>query len=151
MTDFVLDPRFDADGLPLGDLALSRLLLMNDAAYPWLILVPRRPGLSEIVDLDRDGRIRLLDEIALVSEALRSATAPTKLNVAALGNRVRQLHVHVVARFETDPAWPDPVWGRGPARPYAEDAARDLAERIVAGLGDALAPIPAARPDGGRG
>ncbi|WP_181708371.1 HIT domain-containing protein [Chthonobacter rhizosphaerae] len=141
MSDFALDPRLEADTRLLGDLGLSRLLLMNDATYPWLILVPRRPGLSELIDLDRDARIALLDEIALVSEALKAATGPVKLNVAALGNMVRQLHVHVIARFEDDPAWPGPVWGRAPARPYSDASARDIAERLAARLGDALKPV----------
>ena len=141
---FSLDPRLAADSLPMGDLGLSRLLLMNDANYPWLILVPRLPGLVELTDLDRDDRIRLMDEIAVVSAALREATDPVKLNVAALGNMVRQLHVHLIARSETDPAWPGPVWGRVPARPYAEASGRDVAERLAAALGDQLRPIPAA-------
>lgn len=139
--DFVLDPRLDADTRPLGDLDLCRLLLMDDATYPWLVLVPRRAGLVELVDLDAAGRHRLMDEIALVSEALRALHRPTKLNVAALGNMVRQLHVHVIARFEDDPAWAGPVWGKGPARPYAEATAREVAERLAAVLGDALVPI----------
>lgn len=143
MSDFVLDPRLAADTHVLGDLGLCRLLLMNDATYPWLILVPRHPGLAEVVDLDRDDRIRLMDEIALVSEALQAATAPVKLNVAALGNMVRQLHVHLIARFDTDPAWPGPVWGKVPARSYSPASARDMAERIAAALGDTLKPADA--------
>ena len=141
MSDFSLDPRLAADGIGLGDLPLSRLLLMNDATYPWLILVPRRGGLVELTDLDAAERHLLMDEIALVSEALKAVTRPVKLNVAALGNMVRQLHVHVVARFEGDPAWPGPIWGRVPARPYAEASARDVAERLAAAFGGALKPL----------
>lgn len=141
MSDFTLDPRLAADGIPLGDLGLSRLLLMNDANFPWLVLVPRQPGLVELIDLSREDRIRLLDEVALVSEALRDLLAPTKINVAALGNMVRQLHVHVIARFEDDGAWPGPVWGKLAAKPYAEASARELAERLAARLGDSLSPV----------
>lgn len=141
MTDFVLDPQLAADTRILGDLPLCRLLLMNDATYPWLILVPRLPGLVELIDLPRDERLRLMDEIATVSEALKAATNPVKLNVAALGNMVRQLHVHLIARFEGDPAWPGPIWGRVPPRPYSEESARDIAERLAAELGDTLKPV----------
>lgn len=141
MPDFALDPRLAGDTFALGDLPLCRLLLMNDATYPWLILVPRLDGLAEIIDLDADARARLMEEVALVSTALRDATRPVKLNVAALGNMVRQLHVHVIARFDTDPAWPGPVWGKVPPRPYSEASARDMAERIAAALGDTLKPV----------
>ncbi len=138
---FTLDPRLAGDTVPVGDLALCRLLLMNDATWPWLILVPRRPGLAEVIDLPAADRHLLMDEIAAVSEALRDATRPVKLNVAALGNMVRQLHVHVIARFETDPAWPGPVWGKAPAVPYHPAAATAMARRIADALGSALGPI----------
>lgn len=138
---FAFAERLAADTLPLGDLELSRLLLMNDATYPWLVLVPRRPDCAELIDLSREDRIVLMDEIALVCEALKATENPVKLNVAALGNMVRQLHVHVIARFETDPAWPGPVWGRVPARPYAENSARDMAERLAAAIGTGLRAI----------
>jgi diadenosine tetraphosphate (Ap4A) HIT family hydrolase len=91
---------------------------MNDANYPWVILVPRRAGVVEIIDLDEAERGRLMAEIAEVSAALRELTGCAKLNVAAIGNVVPQLHVHVVARRTDDPAWPRPVWGAAPARPY---------------------------------
>lgn len=141
MTDFALDPRLAGDTVPLGDLALCRLLLMNDETYPWLVLVPRRAGLVELIDLPAADRHRLMDEIALVSEALTAVAKPTKLNVAALGNMVRQLHVHVIARFEGDAAWAGPVWGKVPARPYSESSARDVAERLAAAIGPDLKPI----------
>jgi diadenosine tetraphosphate (Ap4A) HIT family hydrolase len=114
-----LHPQLERDTAPVGDLALSRLLLMNDANYPWVILVPRRPGAVELVDLDEPDRTRLLAEIVQVSDALKNLTACDKLNVAAIGNVVPQLHVHVVARRKDDAAWPRPVWGAVPARPYA--------------------------------
>lgn len=121
--DFALDPRLAADTLPVGDLPLSRVLLMDDARFPWLVLVPRRAGLVELGDLPREERIVLLDEIDLVAAALRALVAPDKLNVAALGNVVAQLHVHVVARFRCDAAWPRPVWGVGQPQRHAPDAA----------------------------
>lgn len=110
---FVLDPQLDNDTHEIGRLGLSRVLLMNDARFPWLILVPERPGLAELIDLSADEQSQLWMEIARTCEAMRALYDPDKLNVAALGNMVRQLHVHVVARFASDPAWPKPVWGSG--------------------------------------
>src|SRR5262249_2100171 len=114
-----LYPQLVRDTAPVGDLVLSRLLAMNDANYPWVILVPRRAGIVEIIDLDEAERSQLMAEIAQVSAALKSLTTCDKLNVAAIGNVVPQLHVHVVARRTTDAAWPKPVWGVVPAKPYA--------------------------------
>jgi diadenosine tetraphosphate (Ap4A) HIT family hydrolase len=131
---WTLDPRLAGDTVALGDLRLSRALLMNDANYPWLILVPRRPNLVELIDLDADGRVALMGEIAQASRALKAVTACDKLNVAALGNTVRQLHVRVVARFAGDAAGPGPVWGAVPPRPY-DPAALD---RLAGALGKAL-------------
>ena len=126
---FTLDPRLERDTLALGDLPLSRVLLMNDANYPWLILVPRRPNLVELIDLDDSGQATLMIEIARAARALKDITACDKLNVAALGNTVRQLHVHVIARRKDDPAGARPVWGAVPARPYtAAERARLSAE-----------------------
>jgi diadenosine tetraphosphate (Ap4A) HIT family hydrolase len=125
---FTLDPRLAADTYEIGDLALSRALLMNDARYPWLILAPRRADLVEIADLDRVDRAVLIEEIALVSAALRALPGVEKINVGALGNIVRQLHVHVVGRAVGDAAWPGPVWSAGAARRYQPDAAAALVE-----------------------
>lgn len=125
---FALDPRLAADTRLVGDLPLSRVLLMDDARFPWLVLVPRRAGLVELSDLPREERIVLLDEIDHVAGALRALVAPDKINVAALGNVVAQLHVHVIARFRCDEAWPRPVWGVGEAQRHDPDAA---AARIV--------------------
>jgi diadenosine tetraphosphate (Ap4A) HIT family hydrolase len=119
---FQLDPRLDADTAFVCDAPLSRVLLMNDANYPWLILVPRRAELRELIDLSAEAQMRLWQEIARVSEVMRELFAPDKLNVAALGNVVAQLHVHVIARYEGDPAWPAPVWGRVPALAYASES-----------------------------
>jgi diadenosine tetraphosphate (Ap4A) HIT family hydrolase len=132
---FALDPRLAADALPIGDLELSRVLLMNDARYPWLILVPRRAGLSEIVDLDAVDRATLVEEVAAAAEFLRRLPGVDKLNVGALGNVVRQLHVHVLGRAVGDPAWPGPVWGVGAPRAYASDAAEALIAQARAALG----------------
>jgi len=118
-----LHPRLEQDTEVVGDLSLSRLLVNNDANYPWLLLVPRRPGAREIIDLDEKDQSQLLIEIAHISRALKVVTACHKLNVAAIGNMVPQLHVHIVARKRDDPAWPKPVWDTVPARAY------DLAER----------------------
>jgi diadenosine tetraphosphate (Ap4A) HIT family hydrolase len=134
MPEFILDPRLDADTTAIADLALCTLRLLKDARFPWLILVPKRAGVAEIIDLDAMDRAILFDEIVLVSGALRAATGCHKLNVAALGNQVRQLHVHVIARFEGDAAWPRPVWGMGEPVAY-EPAARD---RLVAALRETL-------------
>ena len=120
---FSLHPQLAADTTLVGDLPLSRVLLMNDANYPWLILVPRLPAITEIIDLEENAQIQLTGEIAKAAEALKALTACDKLNVAALGNMVPQLHVHVIARRRSDAAWPKPVWGVVPAKPY-DDAAR---------------------------
>ncbi len=119
-----LDPKLAADTVPVGDLALSRVLLSSDANYPWLILVPRRAGLTELIDLGENEQVQLLGEIAAAAAALKRITECDKLNIAALGNVVPQLHVHVIARRHSDAAWPKPVWGAAPARAY-ERAARD--------------------------
>jgi diadenosine tetraphosphate (Ap4A) HIT family hydrolase len=118
MASFTLHPRLSADTHVMGDLPLCRVLLMNDARFPWLILVPRRHGLHEISDLSPEDTPALMDEIRLVSKALRDTLSPDRINVAAIGNTVDQLHVHVVARTTSDPAWPGTVWGHGGAKSY---------------------------------
>lgn len=130
-----LHPQLDNDTVGIGDLALSRLLLSKDATYPWLILAPRRAGAVEIIDLDHDDRARLMTEIARASEVLRGITGCGKLNVAALGNQVPQLHVHVIARRESDAAWPNPVWGAAPAREYDAAELETFIEAIRRGIG----------------
>jgi len=115
--DWSLHPQLAADTVPVCDLALSRLVAMNDANFPWLILVPRRTGVSEIIDLG-DEQALLMNELAAVSRALKEETRCDKLNVAAIGNVVPQLHVHIVARRKDDAAWPKPVWGALPRREY---------------------------------
>lgn len=130
-----LHPQLDNDTVGIGDLPLSRLLLSKDATYPWLILAPRRAGAVEIIDLDHDDRARLMTEIARASEVLKGITGCGKLNVAALGNQVPQLHVHVIARRESDAAWPNPVWGAAPAREYDAAELESFIEAIRRGIG----------------
>lgn len=132
--DFSLDPRLAADTVYLRDDKLSRLLMMNDARYYWLVLVPRRSGASELHDLAPAERARLIEEAAHVGAVLKRLTGCKKINTGALGNIVRQLHMHVVARFETDPAWPGPVWGHSPREPFAPE----LLELRIAELLDRL-------------
>lgn len=110
-----LHPQLEKDTINIGDLPLSRVLVINDANYPWLLLVPRRTGAIEIVDLDEVAQAQLMTEINRVARALQDLTKPDKLNIAALGNVVPQLHVHIIARRRNDAAWPRPVWGVVPA------------------------------------
>jgi diadenosine tetraphosphate (Ap4A) HIT family hydrolase len=129
-TAWSLDPQLARDGAMIGDLPLARALAMNDANYPWLILVPRVAGAVEIIDLDDAQQAQLMDEIAMLSRVLKDTTHCDKLNVAAIGNVVAQLHVHIIARRRNDAAWPRPVWGAVPAREYE---AAELA-RFIAGI-----------------
>lgn len=127
-----LDARLAADTKFIVDWPLCRVLLMDDARFPWLVLVPRRAGLVELDDLDEGDRGPLMHEIQRAMKALRAVAACDKLNVGALGNIVRQLHVHVVARREGDAAWPGPVWGAGSRRPYAPADREALRARLRA-------------------
>lgn len=129
---FQLHPQLKADTLIVTDLALCRVLLMNNALFPWLVLVPKLDEAREILDLTQGQRHLLMDEIAHICETMQDIFKPQKLNVAALGNQVPQLHVHVIARFLADAAWPNPVWGKGgepygDARPVLENLKRRLA------------------------
>jgi diadenosine tetraphosphate (Ap4A) HIT family hydrolase len=120
-TGFSLDPRLAADTYPVISLPLCDVLLMNDARYPWLILVPRRAGTVEISDLDADEQTLLWQEVNRARAAPRTVAPCDTLNPCALGNNVRQLHVHIVARREGDAAWPGPVWGHGHAVAYQHE------------------------------
>lgn len=117
-TSWALHPQLARDTAPLGDLPLSRILISKDANFPWLILVPRRAGCVELIDLDSADQATLLTEIDRAARALKAATRCDKLNIAALGNVVPQLHVHVIGRRTSDAAWPKPVWGAAPPRAY---------------------------------
>ena len=138
---FALHPRLAADTHRIAALAIADVLLMNDARYPWCILVPRIDAARELHELPRDVAIALQDEVRLVAATLARAFTPDKMNVAALGNQVPQLHVHVIARRTDDPAWPAPVWGVGQALPYAPAAVTALLELLRREL--AAAPDPA--------
>jgi diadenosine tetraphosphate (Ap4A) HIT family hydrolase len=116
--EFVLDARLAADSLPVASLPLCDVRLMNDARYTWLILVPRRNGMVEIAELPEPDQATLWHEVNRAAAALRSTMPCEKINIGALGNIVRQLHVHVVARNKGDATWPGPVWGHGKAEPY---------------------------------
>lgn len=135
MTAFLLDPRLEADTLFIGRLALCDARLMRDARFAWIVLIPRRAGLLEIFDLAAEERMQAMAEIARVAEALKRETGCLKINIGALGNIVRQLHIHIVARREGDAAWPGPVWGSGASVPYPEGAAEALADRLRYALG----------------
>ena len=121
---FALDPRLAADTQRVGNLELSRVLLFDDARFPWLVLVPRQPGLRDLIDLAHDDQHQLLDEINRCAHVLHALDKPDKLNVAALGNVVAQLHVHVIARYANDAAWPRPVWNVGERVVFEADALR---------------------------
>jgi len=129
---FTLDPRLAADTAEVGDLTLSRVLLMDDARFPWLILVPRRPAVAEVTDLSEADADTLWREIRLAVGVMQALSSPDKVNVGALGNVVAQLHVHVVGRFRSDPAWPGPVWGFETRKPYPLHARAQLLERAGA-------------------
>ena len=119
-SDWSLHSRLKEDTIDIGDLPLCRVLVIKDAHYPWLLLVPRREGAVEIIDLDEVEQAQLMTEISRVARALKEVTRCDKLNIAALGNQVPQLHVHVIARRRSDVAWPKPVWGVKPALAYAQ-------------------------------
>lgn len=118
---FELAPELKRDCIELADWPLCKVLLLNDSQYPWFVLVPRKPNLKEIIDLSQSDQIVYLKESAKLSKLIMQVFSPDKLNVAALGNMVPQLHIHHIARFTTDAAWPAPVWGKFPAKPYTDE------------------------------
>ena len=127
---FALDPRLQQDTLPIGDFPLCRLLLSNDSNYPWFILVPRREDISELFQLDDADQQQLWRETTALAELLKDSFDADKLNVATLGNVVSQLHMHVIVRKRDDAAWPAPVWGKHPARPYTQEQVVALRARL---------------------
>ena len=131
---FTLDARLEADSEQVMWLGLCELRLMNDRRWPWLVLVPQRQGIEEIHDLTPLDQTMLTFELNMVSQALKQATHCTKVNIGALGNIVRQLHVHVIARTVGDAAWPGPVWSHGKREPYLPDERHRMAERIKSAL-----------------
>lgn len=127
---FVLDSRLEQDTLLLGDFPLCRLLLMNDSSYPWFILVPRREEVSELFQLDSADQQVLWRETTALAETLKDTFGADKMNVATLGNLVSQLHMHVIARRRDDAAWPAPVWGHQPARPYTDEQVEAIRQKL---------------------
>lgn len=135
MDSFDLHERLANDCVIVGDLALCRVLLMDDCRFPWAVLVPRRAGAVEVHDLPPGDRVALIDEIALVSRALKKVSGAQKMNIGALGNIVSQLHIHIIGRNEGDDAWPGPVWGAGARVPYDLAAAAACAQELRKALG----------------
>jgi diadenosine tetraphosphate (Ap4A) HIT family hydrolase len=132
--DFILDSRLENDSVFVSNGPLSQYRLMNDARFPWLVLVPRMASASEWIDLPQTQQNVLLEEINHAGKMLREHFPCEKINIGALGNIVRQLHVHVIARTEHDAAWPAPVWGFGVRKAYAESRLAELTEKLRAGL-----------------
>lgn len=130
MSSFQLDSQLEKDCIHLGDLPLCRVLLMNDSQFPWFILVPKVAGVQEAFHLDEEQQLQLACESSVLSGVLSDLFEADKMNVAALGNIVRQLHVHHIVRYETDAAWPNPVWGRLPAVPYENTQVRDIKAKL---------------------
>lgn len=134
LNDFHLHEQLAADSHPIAELAACCLRLMDDCNYPWLVLVPRVAEARDLIDLDPATQAQVWQDLDRASRALKQVTRPHKLNVAALGNVVPQLHVHVIARFTDDPAWPAPVWGRLHAKPYEPEALVDRVNRLQKAL-----------------
>ncbi|HYH37668.1 MAG TPA: HIT domain-containing protein [Azospirillum sp.] len=132
--DFELHPRLVPVTAPVGDFPLCRVLLFDERRLPWLMLVPRRPGAGALLDLTAAERAQLMEELALVGEALTRLFRPLRLNVADIGNRCPQLHVHVVARFASDPFWPAVAWSRMPYQRYEDDERMDRLKNIACAL-----------------
>ncbi len=133
---FALAEQLQRDTVLLGEFPLSSLLLMNDAQYPWFILVPRREDVSELFQLDAEDQAQLWKETTSLAETLKDTFAADKMNVATLGNMVSQLHMHVIVRRKGDPAWPAPVWGKHPARAYSTDDIQVIREKLKLVLPD---------------
>lgn len=125
---FQLDLRLENDSFLIGELSLCQIRLMNCRDFPWLVLIPQRANLVEWIDLEREEQHQLSDEIAITSHILQALVTPYKINVAALGNQVRQLHVHVIGRYQSDAIWPKPVFGYDYALYEEEEARRQLYE-----------------------
>jgi len=133
---FELHPQLAQDTFTIGDFPLCRLLLCNDSNYPWFILVPRRAQIREIFELEERDQRQLLKESSQLSKVLATIFQADKLNVAALGNMVPQLHVHHIVRYQDDLAWPKPVWGLFPAQAYTERALQEICGNVAAHLTD---------------
>ncbi len=132
---FVIDSKLTETSYPLVSLSVCDIRLVDDTRWPWLLLIPRVDHAVELIDLPPDIRVQVWQEIDHVSRVLRDHLSPDKLNTAALGNQVRQLHIHVIGRYTDDPAWPMPVWGAGDAIPYDSDALASRLQTLRAALG----------------
>lgn len=138
---FCLHPQLANDCYELATFPLCKLLLCNDSAYPWFILVPKVNNISDIYQLDWQQQQQLLNESSLLSELLMQVFGGDKMNVAALGNVVEQLHVHHVVRYKTDASWPKPIWGQQPLTPYADDELVSLKEKLLPQISHILASL----------
>jgi diadenosine tetraphosphate (Ap4A) HIT family hydrolase len=128
---FVLHPDLQRDGIAVGRFSLCQLLLINDQAYPWFVLVPERENIRDTIDLSPADYLTLWSESRVLGQGIMQAFAGEKLNVAALGNVTPQLHIHHVVRYASDPAWPAPIWGKHPLTPYDENGIRQMMDKLV--------------------
>jgi diadenosine tetraphosphate (Ap4A) HIT family hydrolase len=135
---YQLHPRLEQDTIRLGQFDLCDVLLMNDARYPWVILVPKRADITEVFQLRNDEQQHLMAESTFVTQQLAEMVSADKMNIAMLGNVVSQLHIHHVARFTTDAVWPDPIWGKGQAVPYNEEESEAICQQLKAVLANFL-------------
>lgn len=140
--EFELSEQLQKDCIALGDFPLSKLLLLNDANYPWFILVPRRAGVTEIYHLSAEDQQMMIHESSYLAENLADLFAGYKMNIASLGNMVPQLHIHHIVRYENDPAWPGPVWGKVPAVPYSSEQLDELRRKLEALMAGELEYAP---------
>ena len=140
--EFELHPQLAADCIVLGDFPVSRLLLLNDANYPWFILVPRRVDATEIYHLSDEDQCVLMKESSFLASNLADTFAARKMNVASLGNMVPQLHIHHIVRYESDKAWPAPVWGKVPAQPYTDEQIEEVRGKLEVLLAGELTFVP---------
>ena len=131
---FEMDKRLVKDTVPLYSSKLCHILLMNDSRYPWLVLVPHCAQVSELFELSAEQQQQLWQETTVLAELLKAVFQADKINIATLGNVVKQLHMHIVVRMQNDAAWPDPVWERGKAQPYTEEGLQDIRQRLIAAL-----------------
>jgi diadenosine tetraphosphate (Ap4A) HIT family hydrolase len=127
---FQLHPQLDADSVTIGDFPLSRILLINDANYPWFVLVPRKVDITEIYQLSEQEQVQLTRESAFLSKLIDKLFSADKINIAALGNMVPQLHIHHIVRFKSDSSWPHPIWGRIAAKHYSDEERKQLLTRL---------------------
>ena len=137
---FELHPDLRRDGIEIGDFPLCKVLLINDSHYPWFVLVPKRVSISDTIDLDADDYAKLWEESRTFSKAIMQAFDGEKLNVAALGNMTPQLHIHHIVRYKSDPAWPGPIWGKHPLKPYVETDISDIKAKLNAANITGLSP-----------